>query len=166
MQHVKVQQNQWQINLSATTQREWQWSLVSHHFFHISFFHLLYLSFKYVGQLKLICLCLCLSERSNGGDCHLGTAHSNTTQGRKLVLFLFSVFHLYFCLSLSLFFPSYTGSYLVDLLRQNSFSIQTIQAIFFCLQQTLLIMNTIYHVKKFYYLSILWLNHTFIIQMR
>lgn len=25
---------------------------------------------------------LCFLERSDGGDCHLGTAHSNTAQGR------------------------------------------------------------------------------------
>lgn len=30
-------------------------------------------------------LSLCLAERSDGGDCHLGTAHSNTTQGTYLL---------------------------------------------------------------------------------
>lgn len=34
---------------------------------------------------------LCLSECSNGGDSHLGTAHSNTTQGGYLLSFLYSL---------------------------------------------------------------------------
>lgn len=40
-----------------------------------------------LNSLVLIALhCIsCLLERSNGGDCHLGTAHSNTTQGRYLL---------------------------------------------------------------------------------
>ncbi len=44
---------------------------------------------RLLGQLLPVVLitlhCIfCLSERSDGGDCHLGTAHSNTTQGKCL----------------------------------------------------------------------------------
>lgn len=39
-------------------------------------------------------LSFCLPERSNGGDCHLGTAHSNTTQGRYLLFSLRFSLHL------------------------------------------------------------------------
>lgn len=38
-----------------------------------------------LSLLVLITLYLCLPERSNGGDCHLGAAHSNTTQGRYML---------------------------------------------------------------------------------
>lgn len=48
------------------------------------FFQLLCISICRPSCVNHTVFCLCFLERSNGGDCHLGTAHSNTTQGRFL----------------------------------------------------------------------------------
>lgn len=37
-----------------------------------------------ISPVKHCVFCICLPECSNGGDCHLGTAHSNAAQGECL----------------------------------------------------------------------------------
>lgn len=68
----------WSLSLYLLSQDSWWLLTQSHHLICL----ILWLHMQLGGPTVLISLrCLCVAERSDGGDGHLGTAHSNTTQG-------------------------------------------------------------------------------------